>query len=172
MKCLNEWGASRGFWVRDKTGRIYVFLETIQQCVANQLDLVVSIVSFLLNWILLQCCVSFKYTAKWFSYIHTHTRMYESVCRSVVSNSLRPVDCGPPGSSVHGILQAGILKWFAIPFSKGPSWPMDRTLASYVFCIGRWVLYFLSHQRSPHLYVWTHPYTWRHCLFNFLMWYL
>ena len=31
------------------------------------------------------------------------------------------VDCGPPGSSVHGILQARILEWVAIPFSKGSS---------------------------------------------------
>jgi len=34
-----------------------------------------------------------------------------------------PMDCSPPGSSVHGILQAGILEWVAIPFSKGSSWP-------------------------------------------------
>ena len=32
-----------------------------------------------------------------------------------------PVDCGPPGSSVHEILQAGILGWVAIPFSRDPS---------------------------------------------------
>ena len=30
-----------------------------------------------------------------------------------------PMDCGPPGSSVHGILQARILEWVAIPFSRG-----------------------------------------------------
>ena len=30
-----------------------------------------------------------------------------------------PMDCGPPGSSVHGILQATILEWIAIPFSRG-----------------------------------------------------
>ena len=29
-----------------------------------------------------------------------------------------PVDCSPPGSSVHGILQARILEWVAIPFSR------------------------------------------------------
>ena len=29
-----------------------------------------------------------------------------------------PIDCSPPGSSVHGILQAEILEWVAIPFSK------------------------------------------------------
>ena len=32
-----------------------------------------------------------------------------------------PVDCSPIGSSVHGILQGRILKWVAIPFSRGPS---------------------------------------------------
>ena len=32
-----------------------------------------------------------------------------------------PMDCGPPGSSVHGILQARILEWVAIPFSRGSS---------------------------------------------------
>ena len=38
--------------------------------------------------------------------------------RSVVSNSFDPVDGSPPGSSVHGILQARILEWAAISFSK------------------------------------------------------
>ena len=39
------------------------------------------------------------------------------VC-SVVSYSLRPMDCSPPGSSVHGISQARILEWVTIPFSR------------------------------------------------------
>ena len=30
-----------------------------------------------------------------------------------------PTDCSPPGSSVHGLLQARILEWVAIPFSRG-----------------------------------------------------
>ena len=38
-----------------------------------------------------------------------------------------PVDCSPPGSSVHGILQARILEWGAIAFSRGSSRPRDRT---------------------------------------------
>ena len=33
------------------------------------------------------------------------------------------MDCSPPGSSVHGILQARTLQWVAIPFSRGSSWP-------------------------------------------------
>ena len=43
-----------------------------------------------------------------------------------------PMDCSPPGSSVHGILQARILEWVAIPFSRASSWPKDWT---WVFCI-------------------------------------
>ena len=42
------------------------------------------------------------------------------------------MDCSPPGSSVHGIFQARTLQWVAIPFSRGPSQPRDRTWASYV----------------------------------------
>ena len=43
-----------------------------------------------------------------------------------------PVDCSPPGSSVHGILQARILEWVAISFSRGSSQPKDST---WVSCI-------------------------------------
>ena len=38
---------------------------------------------------------------------------------SVVSDSLRPTDCSQPGSSIHRILQARILKWVAVPSSRG-----------------------------------------------------
>ena len=37
-----------------------------------------------------------------------------------------PMDCSPPGSSVHGILQARILEWVAISFSTGSSRPRDQ----------------------------------------------
>ena len=40
-----------------------------------------------------------------------------------------PIDCSLPGSSVHGILQARILEWVAILFSRGSFWPRDWTLA-------------------------------------------
>ena len=43
-----------------------------------------------------------------------------------------PMDCSPPGSSVHGILQARILEWIAIPFSRGSSHPRDQTLISCI----------------------------------------
>ena len=40
---------------------------------------------------------------------------------SVVSNSLQPIDCGLPGSSVHGIILPRILEWVTMPFSRGSS---------------------------------------------------
>ena len=42
------------------------------------------------------------------------------------------LDCSPPGSSLLGIFQARILEWFAISFSKGSSWPRDRTQVSCI----------------------------------------
>ena len=43
-----------------------------------------------------------------------------------------PMDCSPPGSSVHGILQARILEWVAIPFSMVSSRRRDRTQVSLI----------------------------------------
>ena len=42
-----------------------------------------------------------------------------------------PMNCSPPGSSVHGILQARILEWIAMPFSRGSSQPRDWT---HIYC--------------------------------------
>ena len=57
-----------------------------------------------------------------------------------------PMDCSPPGSSVHGILQARRLEWVAMLFSRGSSQPRNQTCISYVCCIGRQVL---SLPRAP-----------------------
>ena len=43
-----------------------------------------------------------------------------------------PMDCSPPGCSVHGIPQARILEWVAIPASRGSSQPRDRTQISHI----------------------------------------
>ena len=40
----------------------------------------------------------------------------------------KPMDCSPPVSSVHGILQERILEWVAMSFSRGSSHPRDRNL--------------------------------------------
>ena len=43
-----------------------------------------------------------------------------------------PVDCSSPDSSVHRILQARVLEWVAMPFSRGSSWPRDQTQVSCI----------------------------------------
>ena len=53
-----------------------------------------------------------------------------------------PLDCSPPGSSVHEINQARIPEWVAMPSSRESSWPRNRTRISCVFCI---VYGFFSH---------------------------
>ena len=60
-----------------------------------------------------------------------------------------PMNCSPPGSSVHEILQARILEWVTMLSSRGSSRPRDRTCVSYISCIGRWVLYYERHLGSP-----------------------
>ena len=52
------------------------------------------------------------------------TQSYPTLCH--------PVDYSLPGSSVHGILQARILEWVAISFSRGSSQPRDRTQVSSI----------------------------------------
>ena len=53
-----------------------------------------------------------------------------------------------------GILQARILEWFAMPSCRGSSQPRDQTHVSYVFCIGRQVLYHYCYLGSPFYAIW------------------
>ena len=80
----------------------------------------------------------FKESVKWvsnFFKIQTRRRRCktqggESVTVLVVQLCLtlcKPGDCSPSVSSVHGILQARILEWVAIPFFRGSSQPRDKT---------------------------------------------
>ena len=46
-----------------------------------------------------------------------------------------PLDCSLPGSCIHGISLARVLEWVVIPFSRGSSWPGDRTQVSCI--VGR-----------------------------------
>ena len=66
-----------------------------------------------------------------------------------MSDSLRPMDYSPPGSSVHGILQAGVLEWVATALLQGIFLTQGlnprllhllRWQASCVCSVGRWVL--------------------------------
>ena len=70
-------------------------------------------------------------------------------CAQLCLTLCDPMDCSPPGSSVQRILQGRILEWVAISSSKGSSWPRDWTCVSFVFYIGKRVIYLLSHWGSP-----------------------
>ena len=59
------------------------------------------------------------------------------------------MDYSPPGFSTHGILQARILEWVAVPSSRGSSRPRDGTCVSYVSCIGSQVLYHCTTWKAP-----------------------
>ena len=96
------------------------------------------------------------------------TECHNSVIFVVVIYSLSGVwlfcdstDCSPPGSSVHGILQARILEWVATPSSRGSSQPRDPT---HISCTaGR---FFTTEPRGKLFYYAGQPcyYIYTHCL--------
>ena len=83
-------------------------------------------------------------------WLHVH-RALESV--TVVAQLLchvqqfcKPIDCSPPGSSVHGIFQARTLEWVTISFSRGSSWPRNHT---HISCSVRQILYHHTTRKAP-----------------------
>ena len=55
---------------------------------------------------------------------------FTAVCAQSCPTLCDPTDCSPPGSSVHGVSQARILEWVAMPSSRESSQPRDRTCVS------------------------------------------
>ena len=73
--------------------------------------------------------ITFSKTVKW------------KICCLVAKSCLtlcNPMDCSPPGSSVHQIFQTRILAWVAVSFSRGSSWPRDQI---HISCICKQILY-------------------------------
>ena len=56
-------------------------------------------------------------------------------CFSHVQLFVTPMDCSPPGSSVHGIRQARILQWVPIPSFSRSSHPRIKPTVSFISCI-------------------------------------
>ena len=77
-----------------------------------------------------------------------------------------PIDRSLPGSSVHGILQARILEWVAIPFSRGSSWPKDWT---QVCTAGRFFIIWVTGEAHcwvfANIFTWVSPMSQSFCLF-------
>ena len=77
----------------------------------------------------------------------SNTVLILSYCMWATSIQLRltlgdAVDHSPPGFTLHGILQARILEWVAMPSSKRSSQPRYPTYMLYVSCTGRPILYY------------------------------
>ena len=67
------------------------------------------------------------------------------------------MECSPPGSSVHGILQARILEWVAISFSRGSSQPRDQTQVSRT--AGRRFNLWATREAPLYIYVYVYTHT-------------
>ena len=68
----------------------------------------------------------------WFTFpCSTHHHLMFVLVTKSCTTLCNSMDCSPPGSSIYGILQARILEWAAIPFSRGFSWPRDQTWVSH-----------------------------------------
>ena len=70
-------------------------------------------------------------SSNWNAYIAGGSESESEVAQSCPT-LCDPMDCSPPGSSLHGILQARVLEWGAISFSRGSSQPRDRTRFSRI----------------------------------------
>ena len=74
---------------------------------------------------------------KWSVKISNYYCIKQCMCGQLCPTLCYPMDCSPPGSSVHGIFQARILEWVAIAYSEGSSLPRDQTWVSCISCIDR-----------------------------------
>ena len=97
-----------------------------------------------------------QYTLYWLLYFPYTSYFYmgnEVKSRSVsyIQTLCNPLDCSPPRSSVHGILQARILEWIAISFLQ-KSFLIQGSNPGHLHC--RQILYCLSHQGGP--VIWDH----------------
>ena len=89
------------------------------------------------------CLIHIHYTISITLVSSSEKRVCVSVCvcqLSCVQLFCNPMYCSLSDSSVHGVFQAGLLKW-DVSFSRGCSWPRDRTHISYISCTGRQLLH-------------------------------
>ena len=74
----------------------------------------------------------------WYSVTRIQVVLSELWCAQLLQLCLTlcsPIDCRPPACSIHGVFQARILEWDAMPSARASSWPRDQTCISCVSCI-------------------------------------
>ena len=114
---------------------------------------------FFVNLFLIMILVSFKISAHFTVVLIYEKWKYSSLSPIGLFSSMH---CGPPGSFIHGLLQARIQEWVAISFSWGSFWPRDQT---HVSCIaGRFLTIWAT--REVHVLVYSNLYVWFAPLFT------
>ena len=123
---LSRPGVGLGHWTGNATGILALPGEAVSPSSWKSLRSVLS---------LCHC----RHGAQWLDY-WAFICSASSYCAKSLQSCLTlcdPMNGSPPGSSVHGILQARILEWVAMLSSRGSSQPRDRTRIAYASCIGR-----------------------------------
>ena len=112
---------------------------TVAPCCVSILYMLTCIGAVVLNHYTLPMkdgvCVLLKVSSLMTSLTNRIQRKWHCVCVLIVQSCptlCNPMDCSFPGSSVHGILQARILEWIAIPFSMESSQPWGWTWVSRI----------------------------------------
>ena len=113
-------------------------------------------------WFLLLGCHSFQVLSadRW------ELEMCSYIRACVLSSFSRvwlrdPMNCGPPGSSVHGILQARTLEWVVMPSSRQSTWHRDGTLIFLGPALQR--IHYCWDTGNVHIYILTHIYIPHNC---------
>ena len=118
------------------------------------------------NWMKIHSCLSINVR---FHLTKPDTTKWSEVAPSCPT-LFDPVDCSPPGSSARGILQARILEWVAISFSRGSSQPRHQTQVSCIAsrCFNLWAtreaLTLLRTPPSPQLLCISDPSSSQQCI--------
>ena len=97
--------------------------------------------------------------AQIYIFTYAYTNMYVCSVASVTSALCNPMDCSPPGCSVHEILQTRILEWVAMASSQGFFQLRGWTHVSYVSCIADG---FFTIGEALCTYIHTHTHTHTH----------
>ena len=93
-------------------------------------------------WVLDTVGLPYKFWATYLCILKERETYFHPICMRALLlqpclTRCDPMECSPPGSSVHGILQATILEWAAMPSSRGSSRPRDQNVISYISCVAR-----------------------------------
>ena len=107
-------------------------------------------------------CLDVVPMGQWSSEVPPSTVHVCSVIQSCLT-LCEPMDCSPPGSSVHGFFQGRILECVAIPYSRGSSQPRDWIHVSCISCAGRQILYPWATWEAPLHQLEDWRIQWQHC---------